>query len=170
MALQRLSAKGRRTYIGWRWWDINKKGMATSVNGIIWPPGDALDAEHVKIFGTCRGPEIGQSVPADNCTCGIWSFYDPIQASALPKNGYFTQAVMFGMIEAWGTIVEHEFGFRAEHAIIRAVVQLPGRTHGLHRAYHDVARYASIDDLLSVWDPGTSSESPEWENEEPLDG
>lgn len=139
---------------GWRWWDISKTGGLMSVNNVIWPPNEPLEAE----CGTFDAKEVcrqtGEKPPVYSCHCGYWAFSDPEIAAALPSQGYFRSTKVFGCIEAWGDIVWHENGFRAEWCIPRAVVVLRGR---LHPAY-EVARFKTMNEMFAVWDTGTGAE------------
>lgn len=138
---------------GWRWWNLGKDGTLQSVNNLLWPPNDVFEAEcEYGMKGT-----HATKAPEWECHCGIWAFSDPEIASALPSQGYFKVAKVFGCIEAWGDICWHENGFRAEFAIPRAVVVLRGR---LHPAYDEVMRYGSINAMLAVWDTGGGADDP----------
>jgi hypothetical protein len=181
--------------IGWRWWDLGKDGSLQSVNHVLWPPNEPLQAEcgftglpspylrsghkrtlvdvrtgertDVSTGGLADGLAHGmmltrdirvevEPVPAYNCGCGYWAFWDPELASGLPKvSMYHRMTKVFGCIEAWGNIVEHELGFRAEWCIPRAVYVVRGR---LHDAY-EVDRYRNIEDMIKVWDDGGASEA-----------
>lgn len=142
----------RLSVFGWRWWNLAKDTSLQSVNNDLWPPNDPLRAE-------CKYGNAGSHAdpaPSYDCHCGLWAFSDPEIASALPSVGYFRVVKVFGIIEAWGNIVWHENGFRAEWAIPRAVVVLRGR---LHPAY-EVDRYPSIEKMLKVWDLGGGADDP----------
>lgn len=155
--------------IGWRWWDLEKDGALRSVNGEIWPPNEAIHAECIwheknlaasmkrfardndlgKHSKVVHGKVVNDPVPAYNCSCGIWAYYDPEIASGLPHvSGYLARTRVFGAIEAWGGIVEHELGFRCEWAIPRGVWVIRGH---LHPAY-EVTRFKNLDELTKVWD------------------
>lgn len=134
---------------GWRWFDLGRDGSLRSVNGIIWPPNEPLAARCE--FGKSDHPVA--AVPDLECGCGCWAFYDPEDAWSLQAGwGYFANAKVFGIIEAWGGIVEHEHGFRAQYAEVRAVYIQRG---WLHACYSDVIRYPNPEQLLRVWDIGT---------------
>ncbi len=134
---------------GFRWWNLGRDGSLRSAafSDEVWPPNEELHAE-------CRAASKAHSsltVPELSCGCGYWGFWNAEDAAVLPHIGYFQQAKAFGVIEAWGGIVEHEFGFRAEYVVLRAITVLRGH---LHAAYSDVARYRQIDKMLQTWDVG----------------
>lgn len=132
---------------GWRWWDTAPDGSLQSVNRDLWPPNDPMEA--ICLPAARNDPHPDEKPPAFDCRCGIWAFWDPEIASGLPyAESYFRNCKVFGVIEAWGDLVEHDYGFRAEFAIVRAVCVLRGR---LHAAY-EVPRYPNIDKMLQTWD------------------
>jgi hypothetical protein len=57
--------------------------------------------------------------PFPDGTCGLWANYAP------PTKGPWAPDMTEGVIVAWGTIVHHELGFRAEHARIVCLIDLP---------------------------------------------
>lgn len=132
---------------GWRWWDLAKDGSLQSVNRDLWPPNEALKAECL-FHSIAGGRHPGEKVPAFDCHCGFWAFSDPELASGLPANGFARATKVFGVIEAWGQIIEHDLGFRAEFAIPRAVVVLRGRLHPVY----EMQRFSSIPKMLETWD------------------
>jgi hypothetical protein len=121
------------------------------VNNELWPPNEPLEAECA--YGKDKN-HPGQKAPVYDCTCGYWAFSDPDIAAALPSQGYFKVAKVFGCVEAWGDIVWHENGFRAEWMVPRAVVVLRGR---LHAAY-EIPRYQSYSKLFAQWDLGAAAD------------
>lgn len=143
---------------GYRWWEVGKTGQLQSVNKLLWPPNEPLEAVHE--FDP--GVHPGQKAPVFDCMCGYWAFWDPELASTLPSHGSFAkQCNAFGVVEAWGKLIRHEYGFRAQFMVPRAVVVLRGK---LHAAY-DIQRYTSIASLLEIWDNGGSDENNDIERE-----
>jgi hypothetical protein len=66
-----------------------------------------------------RGGEVAHEAPHWSCTCGIHAYYAP-GWTRVPYAG-----LVYGAILAWGRIVEHERGFRAERAEIIALAEGP---------------------------------------------
>lgn len=56
-------------------------------------------------------------VPDKACDCGIYAFYD---LSTHRHDGF-----VWGMVLGWGKVLEHEHGFRAERAEIKALLEPP---------------------------------------------
>lgn len=102
------------------------------------------------------GEIVVEGVPGENCTCGFWAYHDPEGAYALPhlNGGYLVNCKVFGVIEAWGGIMDHELGFRCEYAAVRAVHVVRGK---LHAAY-EVSRYSSFAEIVKVWDVSEDEE------------
>jgi hypothetical protein len=66
-----------------------------------------------------RGAPIAHDAPDWSCSCGIHAYYEPWWGP-LGRRG-----LIYGAILAWGRIVEHERGFRAERAQIIALAEGP---------------------------------------------
>lgn len=89
--------------VGYRVWQWDAKGLK-SLNGIEWHPGKALTSE-------CRTQGCHET-PQANCTCGI---YASKSLDHLRQLGY-TENRIRGEVCLWGTVVEHEGGWRAQLA------------------------------------------------------
>jgi hypothetical protein len=89
--------------IGYRVWQWDAEGLK-SLNGIGWHPGIAFTAE-------CRTQGCNE-VPRSDCTCGI---YASKSLDHLRQLGY-TENRIHGEVCLWGTVIEHEDGWRAQLA------------------------------------------------------
>jgi len=82
----------------------------------------------------------GHDAPTRDCNCGFAAYYALPAEPDLPAH-----EAIWGAIVAWGRIVEHETGFRAEHARPIALLDLGHpddiRERGLRRA-NAAERYA----------------------------
>jgi len=92
-------------YRVWRW-DAGLK----SLNGIQWQPHQALTS-------VCRA-QGSHEIPEARCTCGI---YASKSLSHLRRLGYMENRV-HGEVNLWGTVVEHQDGWRAQFAYPRNLV------------------------------------------------
>jgi hypothetical protein len=69
----------------------------------------------------CR---LGHRIPDDDCSCGIWAFFNPeimaaeFGAITMPGERY---EYVSGIIGAGGDIVIHEKGFRAQYAKVLGI-------------------------------------------------
>jgi hypothetical protein len=90
--------------IGFRSWRAYEIGDLLSLHsGERWVPGVDLTAH-------CK-PHPVHAVPHRDCVCGVHAFRDlcHVRPQALGT-------AVTGAVALWGRIVEHELGFRAQHA------------------------------------------------------
>lgn len=92
--------------VGHRVWQWGATGVK-SLNGIGWPPGQPLAFE-------CREQRCHET-PQANCTCGI---YASKTLDHLRSLGYLENRI-HGEVSLWGSVVEHEEGWRAQFAYPR---------------------------------------------------
>jgi hypothetical protein len=102
--------------VGYRVWTWNTIGLK-SLCGERWHPGQSLAAR-------CRasavvGPIAGRSEAADdhnapqaNCTCGIHA----VKTLHHFRSAGYGRFGIYGEVYLWGTVVEHELGWRAQFA------------------------------------------------------
>jgi hypothetical protein len=107
--------------IGFRQWRL--------VGGVLksmFVAGDWLAAEqHARCYA---GRHDGTVVPAKECSCGIYAYYDPVPRMASAG----TRELVAGVIVLWGQLELHPTGMRGEHARLVAL-ELPlsrGRKRG----------------------------------------
>jgi hypothetical protein len=112
--------------IGYRVWRWDAAGLK-SLNGKLWSPGQPLAAR-------CRasavvGPIVGRAeavhdaheVPQTDCTCGV---YAAKNLEHLRQFGYEGRGI-HGEVYLWGTVVEHELGWRAQFAYPKSLILPP---------------------------------------------
>jgi hypothetical protein len=112
--------------IGYRVWKWEHTGLK-SLCGERWHPGQSLAAR-------CRasavvGPIVGRAeavhdardVPQANCTCGV---YAAKTFHHLCSVGY-AKCGIHGEVYLWGTVVEHELGWRAQFAYPKSLFLPP---------------------------------------------
>lgn len=92
--------------------------------------------------------EIGHTVPLKNSFCGIWAHKLPIPLCQCyrPLDRWHGA---IGAVRLWGKVIEHEHGWRAEHAEIAGIWDSTGR---LNDSYN-VRRFNSPDELYAEWAP-----------------
>jgi hypothetical protein len=88
--------------VGYRVWQWDNSGLK-SLNGTHWLPGKIFVAE-------CRIQ--GHEVPQLGCKCGI---YAAKTVAHLRREGYDRKGI-YGEVYLWGTVVEHQQGWRAQFA------------------------------------------------------
>jgi len=94
--------------VGYRVWQWDAAGLR-SLNNEPWRPGQPMVAG-------CRASSVATHDPHDapqaNCTCGV---YAAKNLEHLPTTGYWQYGI-HGEVDLWGTVVEHELGWRAQFA------------------------------------------------------
>lgn len=176
--------------MGWRFFQVANKGALMSHNSEIWPPNEPLEAvcrmgwagHHLTINGepkpfvvedvanwtTLSDKNVTvEGVPGEKCTCGIYSYKDPDLAWTYQSSpGQFLHTKFFkafAVIECWGVVIEHELGWRAQFAQVRAVAMV--NPNALHEVYSDVERY-KIDAARGLMSPGIERMVLRWGGED----
>jgi hypothetical protein len=109
--------------MGYRWWFAGRwpegEWRLRSLTQELWWDGPRLTA--------LLAPRISCSLdcfwkPLGRCACGIYACKTQelgVRAAHIGPDGLYP---VFGEVALWGRVVEHERGFRAEHAMIRGLV------------------------------------------------
>ena len=109
-------------YRGWTWDTMGLKSLC----GERWHPNQSLAARcrASAVVGTIAGRVEGHDshdAPQVNCTCGI---HAAKSLEHLRKNGY-DRCGIYGEVCLWGTVVEHERGWRAQLAYPKNLFMSP---------------------------------------------
>lgn len=104
--------------VGWRVWQWDSAGLK-SLNGEPWQPGKPLQAG-------CRDHAPGHShdAPEFDCSCGI---YAAKTLDHLRRTQFWHFGTVRGEVGLWGSVVQHEAGYRAEFAYPKTL-HLPSET------------------------------------------
>jgi hypothetical protein len=110
------------SYRVWRW-DV--AGLP-SLNGELWQPGKPLEAgcrvaDLALLRGRANAAHSPHDAPQINCTCGI---YASKSLEHLRECGYERSGI-HGQVSLWGTVVEHQHGWRAQYAYPKSFFLLP---------------------------------------------
>jgi hypothetical protein len=99
-------------YRAWRW---DAAGLR-SLNGEPWFPGRPLEAACGAaargILGPVEAVNVAHESTHSDCTCGV---YAAKSIEHLRQSGYERYGI-HGEVYLWGTVVEHERGWRAQFA------------------------------------------------------
>lgn len=96
------------TLTGWRAWDVQDGMLVALAWRSPWRARKAAPA-------TCRADD--HSAPQMDCDCGYWSFKTKEKMIAtFAESGRDRHPVVFGPVEIWGRVIEHEHGYRSEFA------------------------------------------------------
>jgi hypothetical protein len=98
--------------VGYRQWRLADGLPSSMYDGSPWPGGS--------LTATCDRGHSPDDVPAKECSCGVYSYYDPCPRTASAA----TPDLIGGVVVAWGRIEAHIYGMRSEHARIVAI-ELP---------------------------------------------
>jgi len=140
--------------VAYRAWYWDAAGIR-SFCGQAWHPGQPLAA-------TCRrfvaeAAHHLHQVPEMNCTCGI---YAAKSRDALRRAGYMGFGI-HGEVYLWGTVVEHEIGWRAQYALPRnfflRLEMLPVSMRALEPRLKTLAAYG-----CDIHITGTDGNMPLW--------
>lgn len=94
--------------IGHRAWTVQGRNLLLSLSaGSAWFPGQPM------VDNVGHGQEI-----EDHNDAGIWAFKDPYR---LAREFWATADRVFGTVWLWGTVIEHEYGYRAQYAAVRSL-------------------------------------------------
>jgi hypothetical protein len=117
--------------VGFRQWRL-VGGLPTSVyDRAPWPEG--------VITASCDRGHSAREVPAKDCSCGVYAYYDPCPRTASSA----TADLIGGAVVVWGRIEAHIYGMRSEHARIVAL-ELPLSRGGKRRAVIDAAERIGV--------------------------
>ena len=102
--------------IGYRVWQWDAAGLK-SLNGKLWSPGQPLAAVcrvagRETFDGRAENAKNAPELPQTDCTCGV---YAAKNLEHLLQFGYEGRGI-HGEVYLWGTVVEHELGWRAQFA------------------------------------------------------
>jgi hypothetical protein len=111
--------------IGYRVWRWDAAGLK-SLNGKLWSPGQPLAAVcrvagRETFDGRAENAKNAPELPQTNCTCGI---YAAKTFHHLCSVGY-AKCGIHGEVYLWGTVVEHELGWRAQFAYPKSLFLPP---------------------------------------------
>jgi|SRR5690348_13792016 len=97
--------------IGWRAWRLARNGLLQSIaHDNIWLPGEIMG--HNDDDSTIKINDHGAS--------GVYAFSN--RSYALKDTQFAnTPNLVFGSVRLWGTVIEHEYGYRAEFAAVHSI-------------------------------------------------
>lgn len=152
--------------VGWRAWRLKPWRLkplcadppvsllygVTQMSYTPWPADRTMTAVCTRSLTTFAAYRAGrdtihdEAAPVVDCTCGVYARATPARV----MREYQGQAVMgeavIGRVRLWGRVIEHEDGYRAEHARVGMILPLwPAEMDDRMRAL--AARYgATVDD------------------------
>ena len=111
--------------VGYRVWQWDAAGLR-SLNGEPWLPGRPLAAgcraaARGTIVGRAEAVNNAHESPHSDCTCGV---YAAKNIEHLRQSGYEGRGIQ-GEVYLWGTVVEHERGWRSQYAYPKSLFLPP---------------------------------------------
>jgi hypothetical protein len=117
--------------VGFRQWRLADGGLASMYDGRYWP-----DA---RLTARCDRGHSAAEVPAKDCSCGVYAYYEPCPRTASAATSDLTG----GAVVIWGRIEAHAYGLRGEHARIVAL-ELPLSRGPKRRAVIEAAEWIGV--------------------------
>jgi hypothetical protein len=133
--------------VGYRVWRWVAAGLK-SLNGEPWSPGKPLAAacrasNRRTTVGRAEAAHDANDAPQEKCRCGV---YASKSLEHLHTTGYERYGIC-GEVNLWGTVVEHEQGFRAQFAYPKTLFLppdlIPSDTKEMESRLEALAAYAT---------------------------
>jgi hypothetical protein len=118
---------GIEPIVGYRMWIYTLLHGGAQLHSLTDPATGWDEAGSRWIVSSCKSPDSPSwhVAPGADCTCGFYSVKTLIQLRKMAAVHPLGDTV-FGRIELAGTIVEHEYGYRAERARIALLIPIQG--------------------------------------------
>jgi hypothetical protein len=97
--------------IGWRFWGLCDGLLHSVIVSHVWRPG-------VLERATCK-----ESGPHN---LGYHAFKDREQAERQAPRHICDWVVVIGSVAMWGEVIEHQYGWRSEYAVVRSIIKITG--------------------------------------------
>lgn len=123
----------------------------------VWRPG--VNTAQCRAFvglGNQRPVQHLEPVPAEKCTCGYWfldSLMGAVSRATKPPSPWIKlnfNLLAIGAVSAWGKVIEHKSGYRAERATVIALYDYR-KDAMLHHAAktYDVPVYSDYHEMVA---------------------
>lgn len=96
----------REPILAYRAWRIAENLLHSCTSDCAWQPRERMDAR-------CSYGIEHARVPAWDCQCGFYAYKTD---AALTRSRYARGRIVIGRVALWGRVVDHDHGYRAEHA------------------------------------------------------
>ncbi len=124
--------------VGWRTWIVEGGDVpllrSPQRETQVWAPGRAFSAVCLAVPNLTkpegRGWRRSHLPPIESCTCGVYATKskEPSYASATNIKpvpwvaALGVRSLVYGQVALWGTVVEHQDGYRGEYAYPRRII------------------------------------------------
>ena len=106
--------------VGWRLWNTSDSGGTPCLTSVyfpvVWPVHEPLEAVCVRPqvrFPFRRSKNRPHASPAERCQCGIYALAGERFGETLQEFVHRASYLVLGTVSLWGTVHEHEHGWRA---------------------------------------------------------
>jgi hypothetical protein len=109
----------REPIVGWRQWNfMYPHFLANLGNDTIYVPREKIEA-HCEPYSTpgtlvLRKDHSEEQAPHLTCMCGIYAYKEKPRLLREISNTYSRLRLVYGEINLWGKVIEHEDGYRAQ--------------------------------------------------------
>jgi hypothetical protein len=117
--------------VGYRQWRLTAGALTSMYDDEAWSGGS--------ITARCDRGHSERDVPAPDCSCGVYAYYDPCPRTASAG----TPDLIGGAVVLWGRIEAHIYGLRGKHARIVAL-ELPFSRGRKRRAVIETANQIGV--------------------------
>lgn len=108
----------REPIVGWRQWNfMYPHFLANLGNDTIYVPREKIEAhcEQYSTIGTLvLRKDHSEQAPHLTCMCGIYAYKEKPRLLREIRNIYSGLRLVYGEINLWGKVIEHEDGYRAQ--------------------------------------------------------
>lgn len=109
--------------LAYRAWRIAEGNLLSCTCDCVWQPRMRMNA-------SCNHNAVHARVPAWDCQCGLYAFKTD---RSLAESGYAREPNVAGRVALWGHVIDHDLGYRAEHAYPQVLYLRGGRPDELIR-------------------------------------
>ncbi len=95
---------------GWRAWRLVRAGDGTVGLGSLFSPEERWRARSAA-RAVCAVEGSYHPAPAVDCRCGYYAYADRARVAGASR-----RSAVVGAVSMWGSVIGHDFGFRAEYA------------------------------------------------------
>lgn len=95
--------------LAYRAWRIGVSKLLSCLCDCYWKPRERMDA-------SCNRNGIHAYVPAWECRCGFYAYKSEAALAASDYTDMGNDPTVCGRVALWGRVIDHDLGYRAQHA------------------------------------------------------
>jgi hypothetical protein len=129
---------------GWRAWRLVRRPDGRLGLGSLFSPKERW-AERRAARAVCAVEASFHAAPAVDCRCGYYAYADPARLAGASR-----RSAVIGSVAMWGSVVGHDFGYRAEYAYPQRLRLVCGRCLRIGRDRAPAWLVERYDELTAV--------------------